>query len=77
MCTCLLQCLLRKLTQGRQRIAKGAVLLGMGCLMVFLRVAGNACVQAMGFTKAKSKEALEECGNDVQSALDWLVTNCI
>jgi len=33
--------------------------------------------QAMGFTKAKSKAALEECGNDVQSALDWLVTNCI
>jgi len=36
-----------------------------------------AQLQAMGFTKAKSKAALEECGNDVQSALDWLVTNCI
>jgi len=33
--------------------------------------------QAMGFTEVKSKEALEECSNDVQSALDWLVTNCI
>jgi hypothetical protein len=31
----------------------------------------------MGFTRAKSKEALEERNNDVQSALDWLVTNCI
>ena len=33
--------------------------------------------QAMGFTKAKSREALEESNNDVQLALDWLVTNCI
>jgi hypothetical protein len=33
--------------------------------------------QAMGFTKAKSKEALEECNNDLQSSLDWLVTNCV
>lgn len=34
-------------------------------------------MQGMGFSKTKAKEALEECGNDVDAALDWLVTNCI
>ena len=34
-------------------------------------------VQLMGFSNAKAKEALEECDNDVDAAIEWLVVNCI
>lgn len=33
-------------------------------------------MQDMGFTRAKSIEALEESDNNVELALEWLVNNC-
>lgn len=34
-------------------------------------------IQGMGFSRAKAKEALEECNFSVDAAVDWLVSNCV
>ncbi|KAK9806836.1 hypothetical protein WJX72_004445 [[Myrmecia] bisecta] len=36
-----------------------------------------AQLQAMGFSKAQAKDALEEANYDVEGAIEWLVANCI
>ena len=35
-----------------------------------------ATVQAMGYSKAKAKEALEESGGDLEGAVMFLVSSC-
>lgn len=34
-------------------------------------------LQAMGFSKSKAKEALQETGHNLEAAIEWLVANCI
>ncbi|KAK9907336.1 hypothetical protein WJX75_001686 [Coccomyxa subellipsoidea] len=36
-----------------------------------------ASLQGMGFSKAKAKEALEECNYSMDLAIEWLVSNCV
>lgn len=31
----------------------------------------------MGFSKAKAKEALEDCNYSMDLAIEWLVSNCV
>lgn len=35
-----------------------------------------AGTQAMGYSKAKAREAIEECEGDVGAAIEWLISNC-
>lgn len=32
---------------------------------------------AMGFSTKQARDALEECGGDVEGAIEWLVQHCI
>lgn len=32
---------------------------------------------AMGFSAKQARDALEECGGDVEGAIEWLVQHCI
>lgn len=41
------------------------------------RVLTSVDPQGMGFAKAKALDALEACGGDMQSAIEWLVSNCV
>ena len=37
----------------------------------------SLCMQGMGFSKTKAKEALEECHYRVDMAVEWLVNHCM
>ena len=60
-----------------------AVWLTVLCISLQLVVGCVCCVQhscdaqAMGFSKSKAKEALQETDNNLDAAIEWLVANCI